>query len=219
MMEPWCSSLTQNPPHLSPFHNLVLPFCLFQTSFFIFNVFIHFNRTSRWILPLSSQCSAMQWDIPVSSLPFPVLPVSHCFSFISYLFYLVAHYIAKRFCIEKKNTELFFLYLHVTKISVHRCRSSEETFLIGRFTAPGDCTWVNERVCAHECVFKQKGACMLACRPYPCAYLKCAWLTEGKYGTDRCVLFSVAALEREVLPVGGKRFIFEYQWLFVESVI
>lgn len=34
-----------------------------------------------------------------------------------------------------------------------------------------------------------------------------------------CVLFSVAASEREVLPVGGKRFIFEYQWLFVESVI
>lgn len=79
------------------------------------------------------------------------------------------------------------------------------------------CEWAS--LCAWVSVFKRKGACMLACRPYPCAYLKCAWETEGKYGTDRCVLFSVAALEREVLPVGGKRFIFEYQWLFVESVI
>lgn len=60
---------------------------------------------------------------------------------------------------------------------------------------------------------------MLESRPHPCAYLNCAREAEGKYGADRCVLFSVAALEREVLPVGGKRFIFEYQWLFVESVI
>lgn len=162
----------------------------------------------------------MQWDIPVSSSPFPVLPVSHCF-FTHQLFVLSSGSLySKKVLYREKNTELlFFLFLHVTKISVHRCRNSEETFLIGRFTAPGDCTCVNERVCAWVSVFKRKGACMLACRPYPCAYLKCVWETEGKYGTDRCVLFSVAALEREVLPVGGKRFIFEYQWLFVESVI
>ncbi len=168
------------------------------------------------ILPV--QCNAMGHSSFLLTFP-----CSSCFSlfFIHQLFVLSSCSLySKKVLYREKNTELlFFLYLHVTKISVHRCRSSEETFLIGRFTAPGDCTWVNERVCVHECVFKQKGACMLACRPYPCAYLKCAWLTEGKYGTDRCVLFSVAALEREVLPVGGKRFIFEYQWLFVESVI
>lgn len=140
--EPWCSSFTQNPPHLSPSHNLVLPSCLFQTSFFIFNVFIHFNRPFR-SLPVESflyppsavQCNGTFQFPPRLSLFFPFLTV---FSLISYLFYLVAHYIAKRFCIEKRNTELlFFLFLHVTKISVHRCRNSEETFLIGRFTAPG----------------------------------------------------------------------------------
>lgn len=206
--EPWCSSLTQNPPHLSHSLNLVLPSGLFQMSFFTFNVFINFYHPFR-SLPVNSslyppsamQCNGTFQFPPRLSLFFPFLTV---FSLISYLFYLVAHYIAKRFCIEKRNTELlFFLFLHVTKISVHRCRNSEETFLIGRFTAPGRlhlCEWAS--LCAWVSVFKRKGACMLACRPYPCAYLKCVWETEGKYGTDRCVLFSVAALEREVLPVG-----------------
>jgi len=138
--EPWCSSLTQNPPHLSPSHNLVLPSCLFQTSFFTLNVFIHFNRLF-WSLPVGSfLCppSVMQRNgtfqfPPQLSLLSPSLTV---FSTHQLFVLSSCSLYSKKVLYREKNTELlFFLFLHVTKISVHRCRNSEETFPIGRFTA------------------------------------------------------------------------------------
>lgn len=155
--EPWCSSLTQNSPHLSPFHNLVLPSCLFQTSFFTFNVFIHFNRLF-WSLPVGSflyppgamQCNGTFQFPPQLSLLFPSLTV---FSLISYLFYLVAHYIAKRFCIEKKYRIIIFFIPPCNKNICAPLQKFRGDLSDRPLHCPGDCTCVNERVCVHECLF------------------------------------------------------------------
>lgn len=116
------------------------------------------------ILPL--HCNAMGHSSLILTFPFLSRSVT-VFSFISYLFYLVAHYIAKTFCIEKKYRIIIFFIPSRNKISVHRCRNTEKTFPIGRFTAPGDCTCVNEQgCCLYECLYQSGGdvcACMLVC--------------------------------------------------------
>lgn len=80
---------------------------------------------------------------------------------------------------------------------------------------------MNEQVCVHECLFLRgrERECLCAARIHAHIYTASEWRMRQIRHRQICVLFSVAALEREVLPVGGKRFIFEYQWLFVESVI
>ncbi len=143
-------------------HTNLLPIILYchpvfsRRLFFIFNVFIHFNRHFRF-LPVESflyppsavQCNGTFQSPPYLSLFFPFLTVFHS----SVICLSSGSLYSKKILYREKNTELlFFLYLHVTKYLLHRCRNSE-TFLIGRFTAPGDCTCVNERVCVHECLF------------------------------------------------------------------
>lgn len=144
---------------------LLLPSCLFQITSFTFNVFIHFKSPflsdPSSILPL--HCNAMGHSSLRLTFPFLSCSVT-VFSFNSYLFYLVAHYIAKTFCIEKKYRIIIFFIPSCNKISVHRCRNTEKTFPIGRFTAPGDCTCVNEQGCVYECLYQSGGnvcACML----------------------------------------------------------
>lgn len=101
----------ESPTPLS-FHNLVLPSCLFQTSF-LFLMFLFFLIALSGLFPLDPssilpvQCNAMgHSSFLLTSLFFLFLTVFHS----SVMFYLVVHYIAKRFCIEKKIQNYYFFY-------------------------------------------------------------------------------------------------------------
>lgn len=80
-----------------------------DVSIYFLNVFIHFNPLSYLFLSVPSilpvQCNAMGHSSLILTFPFFSC---HCSSLISYLFYLVAHYIAERFCIEKKYRIIIF---------------------------------------------------------------------------------------------------------------
>lgn len=156
-------------------HTSLLPIILychpvFSRRLFLFLMFLFILIAISGFFPLNPssilpvQCNAMGHSSFLLTFP-----CSSRFSlfFIHQLFVLSSGSLySKKILYREKNTELlFFLYLHVTKISVHRCRNSE-TFLIGRFTAPGDCTCVNERVCVHECLFLsgRERVCLRAAR-------------------------------------------------------
>ncbi len=128
-------------PHTSLLSIILYCHPVFSRRLFLFLIFLFILialPVESFLYPPSAvQCNGTFQFPPYLSLFFLFLTVFHssviCLSSCSLY--------SKKVLYREKNTELlFFLYLHVTKISVHRCRSSEETFLIGRFTAPGDCT-------------------------------------------------------------------------------
>lgn len=133
----------------------------------------------------------------------------------------MAHYIAKRFCIEKKYRIIIFFIPPCNENTCAPLQKFREDLSYRPLHCPRRLHLPGEQVCVHECLSLSRGesVCLCSLRLRTCS--PATPEAEGKYDADRCVLFSEAALkkERKVLPVGVKRFIFEYQWLFVESVI
>lgn len=139
----------------------------------------------------------MQWDIPVSS-PFPSFPVT-VFSLISYLFYLVAHYIAKRFCIEKKYRIIIFFIPPCNENICAPLQKFREDLTDRPLHCPQETALarVSESVCANVWL-RAKRVCLCSLRLRTRS--RATPEAEGKYDAGRCALFSEAALERERGP-------------------
>lgn len=93
------------------------------------------------ILPV--QCNAMGHSSFLLTFPY-FSCLSLFFHFISYLFYLVAHYIAKRFCIEKKYRIIIFFIPPCNKNICAPLQKFRGDLSDRPLHCPGDCTCVNE---------------------------------------------------------------------------